>query len=72
MDAMIQELKESPKAAGQERIYIHGEKEFERAERYISEGVPLLVPVVNGLKEAGAQIGVEFDLAVLGEKEGEE
>jgi L-2-hydroxycarboxylate dehydrogenase (NAD+) len=72
MDAMIHELKDSPKAAGQERIYIHGEKEFERAERYISEGVPLLVPVVNSLKEAGAQIGVEFDLAVLGEKEGEE
>jgi LDH2 family malate/lactate/ureidoglycolate dehydrogenase len=72
MDKMIRELKDSPKAAGQERIYIPGEKEFERAERYISEGVPLLVPVVNGLKEAGAQIGVEFDLPVLGEKEEEE
>jgi len=72
MDAMIRQLKESPKAAGQERIYIPGEKEFERTERNISEGVPLLVPVVEGLKEAGAQLGVEFDPPVLGEIEAEE
>ena len=69
---MIQELKNSPKAAGQERIYVAGEKEFELTERHISEGVPLLVPVVDGLKESGAQVGVEFDLPVLGETEGEE
>jgi L-2-hydroxycarboxylate dehydrogenase (NAD+) len=72
MDALISELKNSPKAAGQERIYIHGEKEFERAERTIIEGVPLLIPVVQSLKDAGSQIGVDFDLSVLGEIEEDE
>jgi L-2-hydroxycarboxylate dehydrogenase (NAD+) len=72
MDDLIHQLKESPKALGQDRIYIHGEKEFERAERYRMEGVPLLEPVVNSLKDAGRQVGVEFDLPVLGEKEEEE
>ena len=33
MDRLIQELKDAPKAVGQERIYIHGEKEFELAEK---------------------------------------
>ncbi len=33
MDTLLDELKNAPKAAGQERIYIHGEKEFELYER---------------------------------------
>ena len=40
MDALLDQLKNAPKAAGQERIYIHGEKEFELSERYAREGVP--------------------------------
>ena len=72
MDAIIHQLKDSPKAVGQERIYIHGEKEFERAEHNRQAGVPLLEPVVKGLRESGKQIGVEFDLPLLGEKEEEE
>jgi len=67
MDALIEQLKNSPKAIGQERIYIHGEKEFERTERSLREGVPLLEKVVESLREAGSQVGVEFDLPVLGE-----
>jgi L-2-hydroxycarboxylate dehydrogenase (NAD+) len=66
MDAMILELKESPKAAGQERIYIPGEKEFERAERNLREGVPILVEVVNELIKDGEANGVPFDLKPLG------
>ncbi len=72
MDDMIRTLKEAPKAAGQERIYIHGEKEFELAEKYTREGVPLLTEVVKGLKEAGQTVGVPFDLEVVGEVSGEE
>jgi LDH2 family malate/lactate/ureidoglycolate dehydrogenase len=67
MDALLDELKNAPKAAGQERIYIHGEKEFELYEHYAKEGVPLMVEVVNGLKDIGAQVGVPFDLEPLGE-----
>jgi LDH2 family malate/lactate/ureidoglycolate dehydrogenase len=61
MDGLLDELKNAPKAVGQERIYIHGEKEFELAERYSTEGVPLLSEVVRGLKEVGEKIGLPFD-----------
>ncbi len=67
MDRMIEELKASPKAAGQDRIYIAGEKEFERAERYEREGVPLLEPTVNSLKQVGEEVGVPFDLVPVSE-----
>lgn len=63
MDAYLQELKRSPKLPGQNRIYIHGEKEFERAESYIREGIPLMTEIVDSLKKAGDEAGVPFDLA---------
>ncbi len=69
MDVLIHELKESPKAVGQDRIYIHGEKEFEMAEKNAREGVPLLAPVVEGLKKSGHEVGVEFDVKAIGETE---
>jgi len=69
MDELILMLKNAPKAVGQERIYIHGEKEFETAEKNAREGVPLLAPVVDGLKKSGHEVGVEFDLAYIGETE---
>ncbi|MHB0989045.1 MAG: Ldh family oxidoreductase [Bellilinea sp.] len=72
LDSLIHTLKEAPKALGQERIYIHGEKEFELYERNTREGVPLLVEVVKGLREAGEQVGVAFDLEAVGETSGEE
>lgn len=72
MDSMIRLLKEAPKAEGQERIYIHGEKEFERAERYRQNGVPLLEAVIAALKEAGEKAGVPFELEPLGVATGED
>jgi LDH2 family malate/lactate/ureidoglycolate dehydrogenase len=72
LDSLIHTLKEAPKAVGQERIYIHGEKEFELVERNSREGVPLLVEVVKGLREAGEQVGVPFDLQAVAETTGEE
>jgi len=69
LDALICQLKESPKAAGQERIYIHGEKEFERAERSRENGVPVLVGVVQSLIEDGLALGEPFDLSPVGEIE---
>ncbi len=62
MDSYIQKLKSTRKLPGQDRIFIHGEKEFERAEQYQKEGVPLLSEVVASLKEAGEAVGVPFDL----------
>jgi L-2-hydroxycarboxylate dehydrogenase (NAD+) len=62
MDDYIQALKASPKLPGQDRIYIHGEKEFDLMEKYLKEGVPLMVEVVDSLKKAGNAAGVPFDL----------
>lgn len=65
MDNLIEMLKHSPKAAGEEHIYIHGEKEFEKAERAVLEGVQLSDVTVKTLVEAGEQAGVPFDLTPL-------
>jgi LDH2 family malate/lactate/ureidoglycolate dehydrogenase len=65
MDNLIEMLRNSPKAAGEERIYIHGEKEFEKAECALLEGVQLSDVAVKSLVEAGEQAGVPFDLIPL-------
>lgn len=60
MDRLINQIKESPKAAGESRIYIHGEKEFEKAEKAAVEGVPLSEATVSTILEGGSAYGVEF------------
>jgi len=62
MDDLQRRLKDAPKAQGQERIYIHGEKEYEAAERYLREGVPLNPKVADDLKSLGQELGVTYDL----------
>lgn len=65
MDALLTALKESPKAEGEERIFIHGEKEFENAERASVEGIRLSEATVKILTQCGIEDGVPFDLAPL-------
>jgi len=60
MDRLARELKDSPKAHGQERIYVHGEKSFARMELYRKEGIPLNVKVVEQLRKIGAELGVPW------------
>jgi L-2-hydroxycarboxylate dehydrogenase (NAD+) len=62
MDNYLQSLKATPKLPGQDRIYIHGEKEFELQNKYMREGIPLLAEVVESLKKSGKKVGVPFDL----------
>ena len=69
MDQLINQLRTAPKVEGQEKIYIHGEKEFIKSETYRREGIPLLPEVVKSLTEAGRAVGLEFDLHSLGEKD---
>jgi L-2-hydroxycarboxylate dehydrogenase (NAD+) len=66
MDALICQLKQAPKAAGHERIFIHGEKEFEQVERSQRAGVPILARVVNDLVAEGIDARIPFDLTPLG------
>src|SRR5438046_9344477 len=60
MDRLARELKDSPKAHGQDRIYVHGEKSFARMEKYRQEGIPLDPKVVENLKKIGADLGVPW------------
>ena len=41
MDEMIARLKGAEKAEGQDRIFVHGEKEFEECDRRTANGIPL-------------------------------
>ena len=60
MDRLARELKDSPKAEGQSRIYVHGEKSYARAEKYRREGVPLAAKVVESMKQIGKELGVPW------------
>ncbi len=58
VDDLIRRLKEAPKAEGAERIYIHGEKEFEEAERLAKEGIPLNPKVAEELRGIAKQLRI--------------
>ncbi len=60
MDDLIDRLKNSTKADGQPRIYIHGEKEYELYEKYKRKGVPLDDKTYQTLQQIGAEAGVPF------------
>lgn len=61
MDQALTSLKESPKAKGQDRIFIHGEPEFEFEDERKKQGVPLhphvVISLTNLAKEAGIDPG---------------
>jgi LDH2 family malate/lactate/ureidoglycolate dehydrogenase len=62
MDDFIDRLKASAKAEGADRIFIHGEKEYELYDKHRKEGVPLEEKVYEVLKTIGGQRNVTFTL----------
>jgi len=62
MDDLQRRLKNTPKAEGATRIYIHGEKEYEEAERCSREGILLNPKVAADLRAIGEELGVEYGL----------
>jgi LDH2 family malate/lactate/ureidoglycolate dehydrogenase len=60
MDDMQRRLRHSAKAVGRERIYIHGEKEFEEAERRSRQGIPLAPSLVAELEQIAGEWRVPF------------
>jgi L-2-hydroxycarboxylate dehydrogenase (NAD+) len=64
MDDIIRRLKTTPKATGHDRIYIHGEKEFEAAEKNRRDGVLLVPAVVESLKELSQKFDIPLDLGI--------
>jgi len=61
MDRFIRELKNGNLADGATRIYVHGEKEFEEAERRASQGIPLGAKVEASLRQVAAELGVPYE-----------
>lgn len=51
LSKLLNDIRESGKAEGQERIFIHGEKEFEARERVLREGIPVNEKTYAEMKE---------------------
>jgi L-2-hydroxycarboxylate dehydrogenase (NAD+) len=62
MDDIVRVLRSSAKAKGQERIFIHGEKEFETTDERTRLGIPLHPKVVADLQALGEELGVACPL----------
>jgi len=62
MDDLIHRLKNTPKTNGATRIFIHGEKEFEEAEKLAKQGIPLNKKVIEDLRLIGKQLGISGPL----------
>ncbi|MBN2354664.1 Ldh family oxidoreductase [candidate division KSB1 bacterium] len=62
MDEYIDRLKNSSKADGATRIYIHGEKEYELYDKHKKSGVPLDDKTYATLKTIGEERNVTFEL----------
>jgi LDH2 family malate/lactate/ureidoglycolate dehydrogenase len=62
MDRLIRELKGGDLAEGADRIYVHGEKEYEEAGRRAQQGIPLGAKVEASLRQIAADLGLEFNL----------
>lgn len=62
MDDLQQRLKQSPRAVGAERIYIPGEKEFEKTRDQIENGILLEKKVADDLQAIARETGVDYGL----------
>jgi L-2-hydroxycarboxylate dehydrogenase (NAD+) len=58
MDDLQQLLKNAPKAQGQNRIYVHGEKEHEATEQNLREGIALNARVAADLDALAQELGL--------------
>ncbi len=62
MDAMLRGLKNSAKAEGESRIFVAGEKEFEKEREYRRTGIPLYYKVAREIRDIGNDLGVEWKM----------
>ncbi|NLG37940.1 MAG: Ldh family oxidoreductase [Clostridiales bacterium] len=61
VSALLQELRDSPKADGQTRIYTHGEKEFESRSEKIKSGIPVNEKTLSEMRMISERAGIGFD-----------
>lgn len=58
MDGLIREIRQAPKAKGQERIWLPGEKEWEARQRALKQGIDLPSDVRDSLAGLVADLGL--------------
>jgi LDH2 family malate/lactate/ureidoglycolate dehydrogenase len=58
MDDLIGTVTRSPRALDADRIFVHGEKEFIRAELHEAHGIPLRENVMDALRRIGDRAGI--------------
>jgi len=57
----LQELRDSPKADGKDRIFTHGEKESESKKQKMADGIPINDKTLAEMKMIAESQGVKFD-----------
>jgi L-2-hydroxycarboxylate dehydrogenase (NAD+) len=62
MDETLGSIRRSARAAGAERVYIAGEKEFDMEEEREHSGIPLLPSVAASLRNLAVEAGLEWTL----------
>ena len=62
MDKFVRMIRESPKAAGHDRIYIHGEKSAAMEKERKAKGIPLGPKTVASLQKIGEDTGVPWPM----------
>jgi LDH2 family malate/lactate/ureidoglycolate dehydrogenase len=60
IDQTIREIREAPKAAGSERIYLPGEMEWLKREEALEKGIALPEDVVASLRGLGEDLGLDM------------
>jgi len=58
MDRMLEQLSQCPPAAGQERVFFAGQKEFEHEAECVRTGVPLMADTYAELEKIGCELRV--------------
>ena len=61
VDAMIRDIRKTPKAKGAERICVPGEMEWEKRRDALANGIALPEDVRAGLRGVGADLGLKAD-----------
>ena len=59
IDGIVQQIRNSPKAKGSERIYVPGEIEWQKYEDSAVRGIPLPALVFESLYQVGRELGVD-------------
>ena len=71
MDDMLRALKESEKAEGQDRIYTHGEIEFETERERLQNGIPYHPVLMKYLHELAAEFAIPLEVEINHQDKGE-